>query len=191
MTWGRLVPAALNADATAGPHAQAAVYFNPMVTRVSNAQPDNGTFAYLGQNSTSGLRGGVSIGASYMFLHGERVHLGVDVRDEWQRGSNSLLNDFLFGVVAQGHVGERLKPYAQISGGVGTTRAPFTDVKTNKGLFKIYGGLDYTINKRLDFRVVEIGYGKLTTASSAQYNSTQTYPASTLVSFSSGLVVRF
>ena len=191
MNWGRLLPAALLATATAGAHAQAAVYFNPIVTRVSNSQPDNGNFSYLGQNSTSALRGGVSIGASYMFTHGARTGFGLDVRDEWQRGSNSLLNDFLIGVRAQTHVTERLKPYVQLSGGVGSTRAPFTQVKTNKGAFKIYGGLDYTLNKRLDFRVVEIGYGKLTTASSAQYNSTLSYPSSTVVSFSSGLVVRF
>ena len=50
-------------------------------------------------------------------------------------------------------------------------------------MFKIYGGLDYSINKRLDFRAVEIGYGTLTTANTALYNSTLTYPSSTLISF--------
>lgn len=188
------VPALLGIAAGSA-HAQGALYFNPIVTRVSNSQTDTGTFAYLGAGNTSALRGGVSIGGYYMFGHGagptSRATFGLDVRDEWQRGSDALLNSFLIGVRAQGRVGERLKPYAQLSGGVGSTRAPFTAIKTSKAMFKVYGGLDYTIGPHLDFRAVEIGYGSLTTASSAQYNSTLTYPASKLLSFSSGLVARF
>ncbi len=191
MKWGQLLPAFLLGIAATGAHAQVSAYFNPIVTRVSNSQVDTGTFAYLGQGNTSALRGGVSIGASYMFAHGSKASFGVDLRDEWQRGSNALLNDFLIGVIAQGKVGDRLKPYVQLSGGAGTTRAPFTAVRTSKGLFKVYGGLDYTLNKRLDFRAIEIGYGSLTTANTALYNSTTSYPSSTLFSFSSGLVVHF
>ncbi len=193
MKWGKLFPAFLLGIAATGAHAQgqAAVYFNPIVTRVSNSQVDTGTFAYLGQGNTSALRGGVAIGGSYMFPHGSKAAFGLDLRDEWQRGSNALLNDFLIGVRGQATVSERLKPYVQVSGGAGTTRAPFTAVRTTKGLFKVYGGLDYTLNKRLDFRAVEIGYGSLTTANTALYNSTTSYPASKLISFSSGLVVHF
>ena len=191
MKWGKLLPACLLGIAASGAQAQYSAYFNPIVTRVSNSQVDTGTFAYLGQGNTSALRGGVSIGASYVFGHASRANFGVDLRDEWQRGSNALLNDFLIGVRAEGKVGDRLKPYVQISGGAGTTRAPFTAVRTSKGLFKVYGGLDYAVNHRLDFRVIEIGYGSLTTANTALYNSTSSYPASTLISFSSGLVVHF
>ena len=189
--WVRLLPAGVLGIAAMGAQAQSAVYFNPIVTRVSNSQVDNGTFAYLGQGNKSALRGGLAIGGYYTFAHGPRASLGLDVRDEWQRGSNSLLNSFLLGARVAGTVGERLKPYAQLSGGVGTTRAPFTAVRTSKAMFKVYGGLDYTLNKHLDFRAVEIGYGSLTTTSSAQYNTALTYPASKLLSFSSGLVVRF
>jgi hypothetical protein len=191
MKWGRFLPLVLLGFATTGAHAQAAAYFNPIVTRVSNSQVDTGTFAYLGQGNTSALRGGVAIGGYYMFTHGARTAFGIDVRDEWQRGSNSLLNSFLLGIRAQGTVGERLHPYAELLGGVGTTRAPFTAVRTSKGAFKVYGGLDYTVNKRLDFRAVEIGYGTLTTSNSSLYNTAISYPSSTLLSFSSGLVVRF
>ncbi len=191
MKWGKILPACLLGIAAAGAHAQYAAYFNPIVTRVSNSQVDTGTFAYLGQGNTSALRGGVAIGASYLFAEGSHAAFGLDLRDEWQRGSNALLNDFLIGVRAQAKVGDRLKPYVQVSGGAGTTRAPFTAVRTSKGLVKVYGGLDYTLNHRLDFRVVEIGYGPLTTANTSLYNSTSSYPASTLISFSSGLVVHF
>lgn len=191
MKWERILLPALLGIAASSAHAQSAVYFNPIVTRVSNSQADTGTFAYLGQGNKSGLRGGVSLGGYYMFGHGSKADFGVDVRDEWQRGGDALLNSFLIGVRAQGRVGERLKPYAQLSGGVGSTRAPFTAVKTSKAMFKVYGGLDYTIGRHLDFRAVEVGYGSLTTVNSAQYNSALTYSASRLLSFSSGLVARF
>ncbi len=176
---------------TVGVRAQVAGYFNPIVTRASNSQVDTGTFAFLGNGNTSALRGGVSIGATYMFESSKRATFGLDVRDEWQGGNDSLLNSFLVGAKVQGHVTERLKPYLQISGGVGTTRAPFTAVRTSKAMAKVYGGVDYALTRHLDFRVVEIGFGELTTASTAQYNSSISYPSDTLISFSSGLVVRF
>jgi hypothetical protein len=165
-------------------------YFNPIVTRASNSQPDNGTFAFLGQGNTSALRGGVSLGGYYMFAQGARASFGVDIRDEWQGGNDSLLNSFLLGVRATGHVGERLKPYAEVLGGVGTTRAPLTIVRTSKPMVKGYVGLDYTVNRHLDFRPVEIGYGELTTTSTGLYNGTS-YPSAQLLSFSAGLVARF
>ena len=90
-----------------------------------------------------------------------------------------------------GRVSDRLKPYLQVSGGVGTTRAPLTAVRTSKAMAKVYVGVDYAINRRLDFRAVEIGFGELTTTSTAQYNSALNYPADKLISFSSGLVVHF
>ena len=190
MKWGSFLPACLLGMATVAAHGQAAVYFNPIVTRVSNSQVDNGSFSYMGINSTSALRGGVAIGGSYMFAHGPKALFGLDLRDEWQRGSDSVLNDFLVGIRVQGKVGERLKPYAQVSGGGGYTRSPFNQVHTSKGMFKVYGGADYSLNKRLDFRIVEIGYGTLNTSSGAQHGLIA-YPASTLISFSSGLVVKF
>lgn len=190
-SWARLCAVLVIALFTARGYGQFQGYFNPIVTRASNSQPDNGTFAFLGVGNTSALRGGVSIGSSYMFQGGPGVRFGIDVRDEWQGGSNALLNSFLIGARAAGHLGERWKPYAQLSGGVGTTRAPFTRVRTSKAMAKVYGGLDFTINRHLDFRAVEVGFGTLTTASSAQYNSTLSYPSSKLLSFSSGLVVNF
>ncbi len=191
MTLGRLLPVVLLGIGSVAACGQTGVYFNPIVTRASNSQVDNGTFAFLGQGNTAAIRGGVVVGGYYMFAHGARAALGVDVRDEWQGGNNSLLNSLLFGIRATGQVGERLKPYVQVSGGVGTTRAPLTIARTSKAMAKGYAGVDFTVNKHLDFRVVEIGFGELTTASSAQYNSALSYPTDKLLSFSSGLVVRF
>ena len=191
MTLGRLLPVVVLGFGSVAACAQTGVYFNPIVTRASNTQVDNGTFAFLGQGKTSALRGGVALGGYYTFLRGTRASLSGDIRDEWQGGNNALLNSLLFGVRVSGQVGERLKPYLQVSGGVGTTRAPLTIARTSKAMAKGYAGVDFTVNRHLDFRAVEIGFGELTTASSAQYNSALSYPADKLLSFSSGLVVRF
>ncbi len=187
----RLCPVVLLGLVAVGARAQVSAYFNPIVTRASNSQVDTGTFAFLGNGNTSALRGGVSLGASYMFQSAGRVQFGVDLRDEWQGGGDSLLNDFLVGGRAVYAATDRLRPYLQISGGAGTTRAPFTAVRTTKAMAKVYAGVDYRVSPHVDFRAAEIGFGELTTASSAQYNSSISYPADTLISFSSGLVFRF
>lgn len=189
--FARFCPAILLGLITISARAQVALYFDPIVTRASNSQVDIGTFAFLGDGDTSGIRGGVSIGACYMFQSSARVHFGLDMRDEWQGGGNSLLNSYLFGARAAFHITDRLRPYVQVSGGVGSTRAPDTTVRTTKAMAKVYGGVDYRVTQRVDFRAVEIGFGELTTASDAQYGSTLNYPADKLISFSSGLVVRF
>src|SRR5579875_653169 len=181
MKFGRLLPAVLLGAVRAAAWGQIGVYLNPIATRASNAQPDNGSFAFLGAGNTAATRGGVSLGGYYMFAHGKRLNFGVDARDEWQGGNDSLLNSFLVGVRASGTVGERLHPYVQVSGGAGTTRAPLTVVRTTKAMAKGYVGLDYNINRHLDFRVIEIGYGELTTTSDALYNSTLNYSADRLL----------
>ena len=192
MKLGRLLPVVLLSLGSVAASGQAiGVYLNPIVTRASNSQVDDGTFAFLGVGNTSAIRGGVALGGYYMLTHGTRAAFGLDVRDEWQGGNDSLLNSFLLGARAVGHVGERLKPYVEVLGGVGTTRAPLTKARTSKAMAKVYGGVDFAVNKHLDFRAVEIGFGELTTTSSAQYNSALTYPSDKLVSFSSGLVARF
>jgi hypothetical protein len=86
-----------------------------------------------------------------------------------------------------------IKPYAQFSFGLGTTKAPSSTVHVSKFDYVLYGGIDYTLQKHIDFRVVEIGYGSVTTVSTATVGGggTQYIPASTQISFSSGLVFRF
>lgn len=86
-----------------------------------------------------------------------------------------------------------IKPYVQFSFGYGTTKPPTSTVHISKFDYAVYGGVDYTLQKHIDFRVVEIGYGSLTTVSSADVGGGGTLyiPASNQVSFSSGLVFRF
>jgi hypothetical protein len=57
--------------------------------------------------------------------------------------------------------------------------------------YGIYGGVDKSLNKHVDWRIVEISYGSVTTISSAIYDSDTTpIPAARVLGFSTGFVFR-
>lgn len=172
--------------------AQIGLYLNPIVTNVSDSQTDTGVFAFLGQGSTSRIFGGVSMGGYIDLGHTPKLNFGVDVRDELEHGNSALLNSFLIGGRLSGQLGRpALKPYVQLSGGLGTTRSPLSVVRANKPMYKIYAGVDYSLSRHVDFRVIEVGYGSVTPISTSLYGGAAPYPAVKLLSFSSGLVFRF
>ncbi|MEO6912200.1 MAG: hypothetical protein ABI158_14890 [Edaphobacter sp.] len=177
---------------TGAAQAQVGLYLNPIAIRVSNAKADTGLFAFLGQNSTSRMFYGVNMGGYYNFYHQGKTEVGVDLRDSITHANSGSLNSFLVGLrVATAPFSRPLKPYLQASVGVGTSRAPTTNLRINRAQFGIFGGADYTLNRHLDFRVFEVGYNSLTTASSTTIGGTGNIPASSLLSFSTGLVLRF
>jgi len=180
------------ATMTLGASAQIGLYLNPIVTRVSNSQPDTGPFAFLGQNQTSQIFGGIVIGGYYEAYHAPKFDLSVDLRDAIEHGNDASLNSFLFGGrISAKPMKYSLKPYAQISFGEGRTKSPLNPISANKFVYDIYGGVDRPLNKHVDWRVIEIGYGSLTTISSGLYDGqSSTFPAAKLINFSTGLVFR-
>jgi hypothetical protein len=173
-------------------HAQVGLYFNPIVSRVSNSTPDTGPFAFLGQGGTSQIFGGVDIGGYYTFYKTPAFNVSADVRDEIQHGNNASLNSFLVGPrVAFNDIGFGVKPYAQLSIGEGRTSSPQSPVKTTKLEYAIFGGLDKSLGKHVDWRLVEIGYGSVTTTSSSIYGGPKPIPAASLLNFSTGFVFKF
>lgn len=177
---------------TIAAHAQVGLYLNPIAIRVSNAKADTGPFAFLGENSTSKMFYGVNFGGYYNFYQQGKTEVGVDVRDSIVHGNSASLNSFLVGVrVAAKPFSRPLKPYVQASVGVGTSRPPTSTVRTNRAEFGVYGGADYELNRHVDFRIVEVGFNSLTTASSTTIGGIGNIPASRLLSFSTGLVFRF
>ena len=177
---------------TVGAQAQGALYLNPMVTRISNSTADTGPFAFLGSGSTSGLFGGVVIGGYYEVFHAPRYVVSLDLRDAIQQGNNASLNTFLFGGRVAGSPDRSVfKPYAQASFGTGRTRAPHTSIVTNQFTYNVAAGVDRTLNRHVDWRMIEVGYGSVMTISSAQFSSSSpAIPASSLLNFSAGLVFR-
>jgi hypothetical protein len=177
---------------TIAARAQVGVYLNPVGIHVSNSTADTGPFAFLGENSTSRTFYGVNFGGYYDFFHTDKADVGVDFRDSYTKGNNASLNSFLLGVrVAAKPIKYSFKPYAQLSVGVGSTKPPHSTVHISRFAYDIYGGVDYTLAKHVDFRVVEVGYGSLSTVSSANFNGQNSIPSSRLLSISTGLVFRF
>jgi len=173
-------------------HAQIGIYVNPVATRVSNSQADTGPAAFLGAGTTSRTFWGADIGGYYDFFHGKSVDAGVDFRDTISGANNARMNTFLIGarVVAK-NLSPSWRPYVQLSGGVGSSRAPHTSLKASRATYAVFGGADYKLNRYIDIRVVEIGYGSLTTVSNASVGNTpESYPSSHLLHISGGLIFR-
>lgn len=177
---------------TVAAQAQFGLYLNPIATRVSNSQADTGPFAFLGANSTSRMFYGVDMGGYYDFYHQGKTEVGIDIRDSILHGNSASLNSFMVGLRAATQPFKNpLKPYIQASVGVGTTRPPTSTVRINRAQYGVFGGADYPIGKHVDFRVVEVGFNSLETASSSTIGGTSNIPASKLLSFSTGFVFRF
>jgi len=178
---------------TVAAHAQAGLYLNPIAIRASNSVADSGPFAFLGQNSTSNVFYGVNLGGYFDFYHASNgITTGIDIRQSDLHANNATLKEFLIGVRVSGKPFRRpFKPYVEASVGAGATKAPTSDVSIKKVDYRFYGGLDYTLQRHVDFRVVEIGYGALTTISSDTVGGSLSVPPTGLLSFSTGLVFRF
>ena len=173
-------------------HAQTGLYFNPIVSRISNSTPDTGPFAFLGQGGTSRIFGGVDFGGYYTFGHYSSFDVSADVRDAIQHGDSASINSFLVGIrLAAKPLSYGLRPYLQLSAGVGRTESPINPRHVSKGEYDVFVGLDKAIGSHVDFRVVELGYGSVSTISSATVGSSAPLPASSLFNISSGLVFRF
>ena len=58
-------------------------------------------------------------------------------------------------------------------------------------MFGIFGGIDYPLTRHVDFRIVELGFGGVTTQNSYIYGGPIPIGSSRMVQVSSGLVFRF
>lgn len=187
-----LAPCLTFALMTMAAHAQIGLYVNPAFTHVSNSQLDSGPFAFLGDNTTSRMFYGANIGGYDDFFHAKKVNVGVDIRDSIVKGNNASLNSFLIGVRVSGKGTKTpFKPYAQLSGGVGSSKPPHSSAHLNRAGYAVFGGLDYAFAKHVDFRMVEVGYGSVGTVSSANFGGEIPQSSSRLLTISTGLVFRF
>jgi hypothetical protein len=167
------------------------LYVNPIGISISNSKPDTGVFAFLGDGATQRTFYGAAIGGYVNFFHAQKYDAGIDLRDIIVSGNGAHLNSFLVGGrVAVKPLAEKFKPYAQLSVGVGSSKAPHSPIKLNRFQYGIYGGLDYTLAKHVDFRAFELGYGSVSTINSGNFNGTTSFSASSMFSVSTGLVFR-
>jgi hypothetical protein len=179
------------AFSTIGAYAQVGLYFNPYVSRISNSVADTGPFAFLGQNDTSQIFGGVVIGGYYELYHAPKFNFSVDMRDAIEHGNNASLNSFLVGGRLTAKLDHSIfKPYLQGSIGDGRTRPGLNPIHVNKFEYDIYAGVDRPLNRHIDWRVLEVGYGSVTTISSYLYEGPVVIPQAKLINFSTGFVFR-
>ncbi len=178
---------------TVAAHAQVGLYLNPVAILATNSVADTGSFAFLGSNSTSQVFYGYNLGGYYDFFHSGKIGVGGDVRYSDLHANNALLREFLVGARVSGTpFAKPFKPYVVLDLGDGTTKAPQSTVHESKLDYGIFGGVDYTFAHHVDFRVFEVGYGSLSTASTATIAAYgPNIPPAKLITFSSGLVFRF
>jgi len=174
-------------------HAQTGLYLNPIAMRISSSTADSGTFSFLGTGVKSRMFYGVNIGGYYDFKTPYAFHAGLDVHDSILHSNGASLNNFLVGVRFSGKPFHNTawKPYVEPVIGAGTSEAPATNVHVTKFEYGIYGGLDYATHHHLDFRVLELGYSGLRTASSQTIGNSASIPAVGILTISSGFVFRF
>jgi hypothetical protein len=171
--------------------AQTGLYLNPVAIRVSNSTPDSGPFSFLGNGATSNMFYGVSMGGYYDFHHTSTVGLGLDMRDSLTHGNDAMLNSFLLGVrITAKPLAKPFKFYVEPAIGAGSSRSPFSPRRLTKQQYSIFGGVDYPIQKHIDWRMVEVSYSSLTTINSSNFGYPLTAGASKLMGISTGLVFR-
>ena len=182
---------ASNASTTGVGPGDVGLYVNPVANHITNSQPDTGTFAFLGNNVTSRTFWGADFGGYVNFYHAHGYDAGIDIRDAIVTGNNARLNSFLVGArfIAK-PIAESFKPYLQLSIGAGSSKPPTSPIKLTRFQFGLFGGLDYTLAKHVDFRAFEIGYGAVDTINSGNFNGTISFPSSRVLSISTGLVFR-
>jgi hypothetical protein len=187
-----VLAAVVLAAVAASARAQIGVYFNPVVNKISNSTPDTGPFAFLGDGVTSRTFGGLDFGGYYDISKGPGAKWGVDARYTTVHANNAALGVFSLAARLESKpLVYGLRPYAQLAAGAARSKAEQSLVHTTRGLFGVYGGIDYPLNRHVDFRIVELGYGSVTTTNSYIYGGPIPIGASRIVEVSSGLVFRF
>jgi len=139
------------------------------------------------------LNGG-GLGIYDDFLHLGPLRLGADLRADFEDASKFDYQSVLAGVRVSAKAPRiPLKPYVQGSIGEGGTRAngPFaagisSAPSSHKLTYGIIGGVDWTIHKHIDFRVIEVSgaWQSGTTGGVSQAKES-------MVTVSTGIVFRF
>ena len=172
---------------TATSHAQTGIY----ATFDASRYVDKNVFftpPANSDNSESGWLYGPTVGLYSDFIHAGPIRLGTDVRGEFIRGANNASrNDVLLGLrFAVKPPVLPIKPYVQGSAGVAFTHGPGSGNSSTNLLYRVAGGVDYTILPHLDWRVIEVGEGSLVNYSFGS----GLHQSNSLLTLGTGIVLR-
>jgi hypothetical protein len=166
-------------------HAQLAVYGKGDLNRYTlNETSPSSTYTFHG----------AGVGIYDDFLHLGPVRFGMDVRGDLETTDKLQYQSVLAGFRVVGKLPVLpFRPYAEALIGEGGTRdkGPYAVGITNvpyahKLTYALLTGLDWSIFPHIDFRVLEIGYGRQ--SESTGFNTTT---SDSMLLLSSGVVVRF
>ncbi len=171
---------------------QIGIYATPMASHISNSTADTGVFSFLGDGTKARFFEGFGVGVYDDLLHGEKFDAGVDARLNILRGAGAQLTSFLVGGrLVYKPANSNIKPYVQVSGGVGNSKPAHNPLSSSKAEYAVAGGLDYRLGRYVDLRVAEIGYSSIETVSSNTARvGTTALPASQMINISTGIVFR-
>jgi hypothetical protein len=167
------------------------LYLNPVAIRISNSTADTGLFAFLGQNATSQMFYGINLGGYCDWKVQPKLDVGFDVRETIVHGNNASLDSLLFGArIVDKPFKMPLRLYVEPALGLGRSTSPYSPAHHSGLEIHIFAGGDYRLQKYVDWRVAEIGYGSVPTINSADFGNLASIPSSRLFSVTTGLVFR-
>lgn len=155
-----------------GAHAQFGVYGMVQGENIKNITCLDPTGVCAAANGTAKPWGGI-IGAYYDFKNFGPIRLGGDVRGSFlnanksafsYQGGSDLVRHYSFLGGARATVRtpfKVLRPYVQISGGLGRTNATGPGGYGDYGQVQGFAGLDLALFPNLDFRPIEFGAGEI------------------------------
>jgi hypothetical protein len=168
---------------TSAAHGQVGIYGNFATTHLTNNSNSTNTWLY-----------GPGFGVYYDFVHLGPIGIGADLRGSQMWGGGLDYRTGLGGLrlVVKPPV-LPVRVYVQGSAGTGATKASgntgsLPDNYSYKFQYDVFGGTDVTLLPRVDWRVVEIGYGR--TSGIGNGNSGITAPSTGVFTLSSGIVLR-
>ena len=170
------------------------LYLVPVFTYVHNSESDTGPFAFLGEGKNSQWFRGAAIGFQDDFYHSEANNWGMDMRLTLERGNGAALDTFLLGVrYVRTLDGSKVRPFAELLGGVGGTAAAHNPHRVSRPMFQASAGADYPLFKHLDWRVAEVSYSQVRTVGADSFlgNDVLNRPSAMTIGVGSGLVLRF
>lgn len=164
-------------------HAQVGVYANFIGQRVDSSQRNIGNTS--GHLSDSVWMFGPQFGFYYDFLHGGPLHVGADFRGAILAGNGARFNNGMAGLRASIHTHVLpLTPYVQAHMGLGGFDYGRHQDMTKMLEYEVSGGVDTVIIPRVDWKLIEIGGGGLSTMGG-------TGGASGTFHISTGVAIRF
>jgi hypothetical protein len=164
--------------------AQVGIYGKLDITHFSLSSDNHEKF------QSTGWFYGPGAGVYYDFLHLGPASVGADVRGSFLFGDPDKYRSVLVGArLAVKPPALPFKPYIQASAGLAGSTSPKVGTNPthfdNKFAYEVLGGLDVTIAPGLDWRAIELGYGKVSAVSS--FPGT---PANSVFLLSTGIVFR-